>query len=166
MKILTKRLTCLGLYPLLIFGILAVGLQLSAQEEPSTKTAESTAPDIIHFPSPVGEVAFPHRMHSEDLGMDCADCHHPIKAAPIESPHPQYFEKSDVKCQSCHHASDSTSPQQKCAACHDRDAVIPNHELSSKVAIHQTCSGCHEIGTGKDAAASCVVCHSGPKSPW
>jgi len=166
MKIFITRLLRFGLQPVLILGFLAGGLPSSAQEPEQPPAGEVKAPETVDFPSPVGEVVFPHQMHSEDLGMDCEDCHHPIEAPPLESPHPQYFEQSSIKCQTCHHPADTAPQQQKCASCHDSDSVIPNHELSSKVAIHNLCSGCHEIGTGKEASASCVVCHSGPKSPW
>lgn len=156
-----------GLLSLPFFSIIAVAFLVSAQA-PSQQAPENAqkAPETIVFRSPIGQVDFPHQMHSEDLGIDCADCHHPIKAPQLETPHPQYFENSTVHCKTCHHAQNTQPAEQKCSVCHDSEAVIPHHQLSAKVAIHTLCSGCHEIGTGQDASSSCSNCHSGPKSAW
>lgn len=166
MKFSLIRHTRSGFIPALIFSILAVGLLVSAQDAEQNPENQPKAPETIQFPSPIGQVDFPHQMHAEDLGMDCSDCHHPVQAPELQTPHPQYFDQSTVKCQTCHHPAATAPKQQKCSVCHNNEAVIPNHELSAKVAIHTLCSDCHEIGTGKDASESCSFCHSGPKSAW
>ncbi len=124
-------------------------------------------PESVTFPSHVGEVTFPHAMHVDDLGIDCADCHHPVTAPRLTTPHPGYFARCSVPCETCHGAAPERPGDHACASCHT-GAVDAAHDAipSAKVALHRACSACHEIGTGPAASSSCVNCHSGPKKPW
>lgn len=129
-------------------------------------TAPSAPPDVWTFPSHVGEIRFPHSMHTDMFGMDCTECHHPVKAAKLETPHPEYFEGAVVECHSCHAEKPAGAGAMSCAACHPRNGNVLEDRSSARVVLHQTCGECHEIGTGQSASESCSFCHSGPKKPW
>lgn len=128
---------------------------------------EAAPPETVTFPSHVGEVTFPHAMHVEDLGIDCADCHHPVTAPALHTPHPGYFSQCSVPCETCHGAAPERPGEHQCTTCHT-GVVDAAHDAipSAKVALHRTCSACHEIGTGPDASNNCENCHSGPRKPW
>lgn len=153
----------------------AVAPSTAAGAEPTSDTgseASSALPETIRWPSAVGEVVFSHRMHAEDLGAECASCHHGIMAKGLNLPHPGYFEGFWVNCKSCH-SDGATNTQaavgapnagmQVCGSCHPSRTERPNVEmLTTKVAIHRSCWGCHAEGRGAEASAQCTFCHQRP----
>ncbi len=144
----------------------ATAMVLAAGGEGRKQDAQSP-PETVTFPSHVGAVTFPHAMHVEALGIECADCHHPVTAPELSTPHPDYFNQCSVPCETCHGAPAGRTGDHNCASCHV-STVDAAHDAvpSAKVALHRTCSACHEIGTGPDASDNCENCHSGPKEPW
>jgi len=147
-----------------VFGIAIAGA--ADKDAGETPSAKAQPPKVVVFPNRVGEVKFPHAMHIDDLGIDCADCHHPVTAPKLNTPHPQYFKECDIACVTCHHADGTTKATRNCTTCHKQPGPQSAKMLSSKVALHEMCGNCHDIGTGKDASASCSFCHTGPRKPW
>lgn len=148
-------------------AVLGVAAARAADENANTApAAQAQPPKIVVFPNRVGEVDFPHAMHIDDLGIDCGDCHHPVRAPELQTPHPQYFKECQVPCSTCHRADGTTEASHNCASCHKEAGPKSGKMLSSKVALHQMCGNCHEIGTGEDASKSCSFCHTGPRKPW
>ncbi len=124
-------------------------------------------PDTVKFSSHVGEVLFPHALHADDLGIACQDCHHRVTAPALTTPHPTYLEQCSGRCDACHGRKGEEACDHKCGTCHPKAINAAHDEIPSpKVAVHQTCGGCHEIGTGPDASASCSNCHTGPTKGW
>ena len=114
-------------------------------------------------PATVGEARFPHALHADDLGLDCADCHHETDAARLRMPHDEYFEDFWIDCRICHRENGSPTEPQSCGACHHASPTSTTDEtLSAKVVIHSSCWGCHESGTGEEASRSCGFCHQAP----
>lgn len=130
-----------------------------------TKPVAGQAPSQIKIPSSVGEVTFNHQKHIADLGIKCVECHHQINAKKLNTPHPDYLKSSWINCQICHDGSKKTGQAvYACSGCHrDNPTNIADETLSSKVVIHQQCWKCHPVNTGKEASASCGLCHSGKK---
>ncbi len=134
----------------------------------------ASPPGEVHWPSHVGEVLFPHRAHVEELGLDCTECHHPTRAPRLETPHPEYFAGELGRCSLCHRgpvgdrgtAAPSGDQAYRCASCHGPRTTRAGDFPGLKVALHETCGKCHEIGTGPEASARCATCHSGPARPW
>jgi len=134
----------------------------------------ASPPGEVHWPSHVGEVVFPHRAHVEELGLDCAECHHPTRAPKLVTPHPEYFSGEMQRCSLCHRepvasrGSETAAGDQayRCASCHGPRTTRAGDFPGLKVALHETCGKCHEIGTGAAASASCATCHTGPAAPW
>ncbi len=129
----------------------------TAQEEGS---AAPSAAAVITSSSPIGEVRFPHALHAEEIGVECAGCHHETNAARLRLPHEEYFADFWIDCAICHRETDTAAVPQSCGACHH---AVPSSNadetLSAKVVIHQSCWSCHEIGTGREASANCRFCH-------
>jgi Zn finger protein HypA/HybF involved in hydrogenase expression len=123
-------------------------------------------PSERNFPSSVGEVVFHHQMHIKDLAIKCIECHHSIDAKTLVTPHPNYFKSSSIKCEICHSESNATKQNAyTCSGCHGTNPMnIADETLSAKVVIHKQCWKCHQVGTGKEASASCEKCHSGKKT--
>ena len=121
--------------------------------------------DVIQHPSLVGEVIFPHLEHVDDFGMECVECHHEVNAEALDIPHESYFEDFWIKCETCHGNGDRAAAEaMSCGKCHpDQPRSVSDQTLSHKVAVHQNCWDCHDIGTGADASAECAMCHSGPR---
>jgi hypothetical protein len=124
-------------------------------------------PSLITISSPVGEVTFLHEAHFKDRGIQCAECHHQINAKKLQTPHPDYLESSWINCKVCHEEPGKAKQQiYACSQCHRTNPVnIADETLSAKVVIHKQCWKCHEMGTAKEAAKSCELCHSGKKQP-
>ncbi len=153
---------------LLFLGLVVAGLVASVPGGAGEPEPEGGGPpDTVTFPSHVGEVTFPHAMHVEDLGIDCTDCHHPVTAPKLDTPHPKTFESCSVRCDTCHGRKDTEPADHRCTTCHTKTVDAAHDAIPSvKVALHETCFTCHEVGTGPDASGSCANCHSGPKEPW
>ena len=118
------------------------------------------------FPSSAGEVVFHHQMHTKDLSIKCAECHHQINAKKLSTPHPDYFNSSAIKCEICHKDAEKISQKAYvCSECHrSSPANIADETLSAKVVVHKQCWKCHPVSTGKDASKGCEKCHSGKKT--
>jgi hypothetical protein len=136
-------------------GALILGIA-SAQDMQEQKLTP-----IIRSPSSVGEVAFPHQFHFEDLELECQACHHDINAATLRMPHEDYFEDFWIDCRICHKDEGSAvSEPQSCSNCHhDSPTDIADETLSAKVVVHKQCWECHELEKGEEASRGCKVCH-------
>jgi len=140
-------------HPGLTSGAVRVG-----DSQPAEEVATRTAPSLM------GETIFPHDEHSEELEVECEECHHETNAAPLEFPHPAMFDDFWVDCQICHHPEGAARLEpQACSNCHSattKDAA--DETLSAKVVIHKRCWSCHEVGVGEEASDACQDCHTGP----
>ena len=118
-------------------------------------------PDEIIIESSVGNVLFPHKVHVEDIAVECVECHHQIHAMDLDTPHADYLTSSWINCQICHSTDSETKEKYyKCSDCHHSDPNdIADETLSSKVVIHKNCWSCHATGTGVEASKGCVDCH-------
>ena len=144
---------------------------------PPPRVLAASPPVEVRWPSHVGEVVFPHRLHVEDLGLECNSCHHPTRAPKLVTPHPRILAGETQGCALCHRedvkpgkARSAEGKQDgrayRCEACHGPRTTRAGDFPGLRVALHATCGTCHEIGTGAEASASCATCHSGPPKPW
>jgi len=180
----------LGWAPSLLLAVLSVFLMLrevgspdapasaTAAPPPATPTQAAGSPaidpgdgpnqDTITFWARIGVVEFPHKMHSEDFGMECVECHHETNAAALHMPHQDYFDDFWIDCSTCHKSNgDTVLGPQACSGCHHANPTgIADETLSSKVVIHTLCWDCHDSGVGVDASESCASCHSGEKTSF
>ena len=131
------------------------------EEQTDASPANPGMPDVVTFNSSVGHVLFPHKLHVEDLELECVKCHHQISAVKLETPHPDYLESSWINCQLCHDPNQQTDKTYyKCSECHhETPDNIEDETLSSKVVTHKSCWACHESGTGVEASKGCRGCH-------
>jgi hypothetical protein len=121
-------------------------------------------PDEIKTPSHIGEVYFPHRAHSEEFDVECAGCHHRIRASTLNIPHSFTTRDNWKDCTFCHNPDTQGQDLYSCRNCHNKlDKNYMKQALSYKVVIHKSCEECHEIGKGVEASKSCKFCHTGPK---
>ena len=136
-------------------GAALIGI-VSAQD-----TQEKQLTPIIKSPSSVGEVAFPHQFHFEDLELECQTCHHETNASALRMPHGEYFDDFWIDCRICHRSDGSSVSQpQPCSDCHhDSPTGIADETLSAKVVVHKKCWECHELEKGEKASQSCADCH-------
>lgn len=157
----TRRLTIAGLA--FWAGVaLALGAAGAASDAPGAPPPDGE----IVSPSPIGEVRFPHAMHAEELGLECAECHHETDAAELRMPHQEYLEDFWIDCGSCHRKGDAPAEPRGCGECHHASpASNADETLSAKVVIHRSCWGCHESGRGEEAGRSCGFCHAGAPEP-
>jgi hypothetical protein len=121
-----------------------------------------TAPiPVIRSHSSIGDVAFPHQFHFEDLEFECQTCHHETNASALRMPHKDYFDDFWIDCRICHRSDGSTvSRPQSCSNCHhDSPTDIADETLSAKVVIHKKCWECHELEKGEEASRGCSECH-------
>ncbi|HEY7532442.1 MAG TPA: cytochrome c3 family protein [Nitrospiraceae bacterium] len=131
------------------------------------KSDTGQIPSLMTISSAVGEVTFLHEAHFKDRGIQCAECHHQINAKKLQTPHADYLQSSWINCKVCHEEQGKTKEQiYTCSKCHRTSPVnIADETLSAKVVIHKQCWKCHEVGTAKEAAKSCELCHSNKKQP-
>jgi hypothetical protein len=135
---------------------------LTKEEVPSVSPAVIDGmPDEIIIESSVGNVLFPHKVHVEEIEVECAECHHQIHAMDLDTPHADYLASSWINCQICHSTNSETKEKYyKCSDCHHSDLDdIADETLSSKVVVHKNCWNCHESGTGVKASEGCTECH-------
>ena len=133
----------------------------SVDESSDSPATNPDLPNMVTFESSVGDVHFPHKLHVEDLELECMECHHQIHAVVLDTPHPDYMESSWIKCQICHELNSEMSKKYyKCSDCHHSDLEnIADETLSSKVVVHKSCWKCHASGTGVQASEGCADCH-------
>ena len=149
------RLACVALGLLLVGGTGVLAEAGTAQ----------TGPETVRWSSSVGEVVFAHQRHAEEFGAECVSCHHETVAANLAVPHPDYFDGFWVDCKGCHTGASAPAVESKCAACHPERVSGLNQEMpTAKVAIHRSCWGCHDRGTGSEASKQCGFCHQRPAS--
>lgn len=131
------------------------------EEQPAEAAVELDIPDVVSYPSSVGDVQFTHRKHAVEQEIECVECHHQIHANDLATPHPDYMTSSWVSCKTCHDTNTTNSEKYyRCAVCHLPDPDdISDETLSSKVVTHTSCWNCHETGTGVDASRGCAECH-------
>ena len=139
----------------LLLGSISVHSAL-IQEETQIKPKE-----IIISPSTLGAVTFPHKLHFDDLEIECATCHHETNAARLEMPHENYYINFRINCRLCHKMDGTTATQaQSCSNCHlESPESSADEDLSAKVVIHKHCWECHEINVGAKAGQGCIICH-------
>jgi|SaaInl7_200m_RNA_FD_contig_71_90005_length_2128_multi_7_in_0_out_0_2 hypothetical protein len=120
--------------------------------------ATASEPPLV--PEAIGEVSFPHELHTEDLEIECAECHHEINADVLEFPHEDYFEDFWIDCRVCHRPDGEPATARNCTHCHHQaPADVADQTLSAKVVIHTRCWNCHEVGAGATASQTCGDCH-------
>ena len=135
----------------------AVLLALAALGIVTVGADDAPTPEILQLE----DVSFPHQLHFDDFGIECGECHHETNAAKLAIPHPSYFEDFWIDCQICHHTQSTLRQPQKCSSCHpDAPFNTADETLSAKVAIHQSCWSCHEIGKATEASVNCAICHA------
>ncbi|MFH1809791.1 MAG: cytochrome c3 family protein [Pseudomonadota bacterium] len=140
----------------------------NAQAVPSVAAEPTAIKETITFESVMGRVEFAHRQHVEEFGVECASCHHEVRARELKTPHDRYLRNLPVDCARCHHAGDAAHKIQACSNCHDAAASIPGPDdlrMGARAAVHLTCAACHEFGQGCEASQKCITCHAGPKKP-
>jgi hypothetical protein len=141
----------LGVFMALALVLLGFGIAAGQDDE---------IPDVLHMPTAVGDVEFPHLLHIEDIEVECAECHHETKAAELDMPHEHFFDDFWIQCQTCHVPGGEPMQEQACSKCHLRNHDnFSDETLSAKAVIHKSCWECHEAGIGSDASAVCGDCH-------
>ena len=163
----TKNIPASLLIAILLVAMPPLGVQSKDPQAGSLAGKASAFEPEVTTEEPgslMGEVIFPHDEHSEEMEVECEECHHETNAASLEFPHPQLFTDFWVDCQICHHEPGAPDLEpQSCSSCHratTEDAA--DETLSAKVVIHQLCWSCHEIGVGAEASEVCEDCHTGP----
>jgi hypothetical protein len=152
---------------LLITALLSFTPALGGQSQTQGTEGETSLDEPRSPPdaeaSPLGEVVFPHDEHSDEMDVECEECHHETNASPLAYPHPELFTDFWVDCQICHHEPGATDLEpQACSNCHHATTEDAADEtLSAKVVIHELCWSCHEIGVGAEASDACEDCHTG-----
>ncbi len=166
MKSRAKLLGILVLVPLASVSLTTADSEEAEESAPEAIEAEGahTAPPVAQrATSMMGELIFDHEMHTDELELECDECHHETNAVPLDTPHEEYFHDLWIDCGACHHEAGSPDLEpQSCYDCHDlklRD--IADERLSPKVILHKNCWTCHEVETGVEASESCELCHSG-----
>lgn len=110
------------------------------------------------------DVLFNHKSHKDDIGFECADCHHDATCAHCHNPTAPEVTKLPKKprysvCSSCHVMND-------CRRCHPGDEEHFNHAQTGfplkEYHIRLSCNKCHK-GEGHKSAQehNCKSCHSG-----
>ena len=107
------------------------------------------------------EVDFPHRLHVQDVGIECSKCHSPEKHKM------RIVTKSE--CMKCHHESKDID----CAHCHRAQQALyegkvrvfgVSPQADSMAQAGTKCVECHELKKGTQTVltvkAKCEECHS------
>lgn len=110
-----------------------------------------------------GRVVFNHRMHAEDYGVQCEQCHHENAAArpdpkPCASCHGQDIDETFVKT----HQNSFAGDPQACLTCHHRE-LTPKwdkemHERHAEM-YTDSCQSCHHDSSIEPEPTSCSSCH-------
>ena len=79
---------------------------------PAAPTGESDGMILL------GDVAFPHELHYDDLELECVTCHHETSAASLRVPHREYFADSWARCTKCHAEGVEPTASLACGSCH------------------------------------------------
>ncbi len=105
-------------------------------------------------------IKFPHQLHSNQMGIECTQCH------PPEKHRAGIVDKKG--CKDCHHTPQTAT----CRGCHPYQDAIYHGDMnilgikasSDIMAKDVSCRGCHELKEGKHTidfiSARCVSCHN------
>lgn len=144
----------------LLFAGAVVGyaIPVEKQEVPARVILDNTG----------GRVVFAHKVHAEEYGFDCEDCHHDgvdgETYLPCGACHPTEF---DERFRADH--PKAFPDREACLRCHD---VVPEGPLSAEErpdaefipvrgeAFHALCVGCHEENGGPFGDDACYQCHA------
>jgi hypothetical protein len=109
---------------------------------------------------------FNHKVHSEDYGLECSQCHHDYVAGKPGGLEPcgdchlrdsgdesilNYMDAFHRQCIGCHEEMGLSPGKTECAGCH-----TPRKKID---AFHEQCMGCHaDLGAGP-GESDCKTCH-------
>jgi len=143
-----------------IFLLAAAGVPANGVGGTQSVPQPQRAPGVTSL-SFIGEATFDHRLHFENLQIECKACHHETNAAALKMPHTRYFDDFWIDCSICHKSGRTAlAKPQSCSMCHHGSpATIADETLSAKVVIHKKCWECHESGRGQKASNGCTTCH-------
>ncbi|MCL7487438.1 MAG: hypothetical protein M8357_04595 [Desulfobulbaceae bacterium] len=93
-------------------------------DSPDMCSACHSAPNTIVFTKPVKAVIFDHKMHVEDMGFNCGDCHSDLFKMHIgsaeENPDAFIMEAlyNGEYCGACHDGDSAFASDTRCTTCH------------------------------------------------
>jgi c(7)-type cytochrome triheme protein len=93
-------------------------------DSPDMCSACHSAPNTIVFTKPVKAVVFDHKMHVEDMGFNCGDCHSDLFKMHIgaaeENPDAFIMEAlyKGEYCGACHDGDSAFASDTRCTTCH------------------------------------------------
>ncbi len=117
-----------GLLFLLVFlvaGLLVYNFPTLSQENPSTAEEEEAEypTELIVFTQPLKAVSFDHKLHVEEAGLSCEDCHEELFE--MEAGTTQENEDFTMEalyegkyCGACHDGESAFASNTRCATCH------------------------------------------------
>jgi hypothetical protein len=125
---------------LLIVGVMSYGAFSAKKPDEPVRVFYSTLG---------GKVVFDHKIHADDYGISCNDCHH----------HPEEDESAIRSCGDCHLKESDMPLAQSCLECHDMDEIESTEMLKQSDAFHQQCADCHEQNDAGPRGQDCSLCH-------
>ena len=106
----------------ILAGLLFYSLPSMSQEENGEEEAEYPTEPII-FTQPLKAVLFDHKIHVEEAGLSCEDCHEEV--FPMEAGSTQENEDFTMEalyngkyCGTCHDGESAFASNTRCATCH------------------------------------------------
>ena len=106
----------------ILAGLLFYSLPSMSQEENGEEEAEYPTEPII-FNQPLKAVLFDHKIHVEEAGLSCEDCHEEV--FPMEAGSTQENEDFTMEalyngkyCGACHDGESAFASNTRCATCH------------------------------------------------
>ncbi len=107
-----------------LVGLLVYSLPTMSQEGNGNGEEEADYPtEPIIFTKPVKAVLFEHKIHVEDAGLSCDDCHEEV--FPMEAGATQENEDFTMEslyngkyCGTCHDGDSAFASNTRCATCH------------------------------------------------
>ena len=133
------------------------------------------------------EVKFSHRLHAEDVGVECKDCHPGVAESKsgaddllptMEQCAACHAVENTDECSKCHTDVDKPRPFERvakyspkfnhakhlergvaCETCHDQIAKADTAG-TEKLPVMEACVKCHD---GMQAEKACIACHENPK---
>ena len=115
-----KTWLLLGIF--ILTGLLFYSLPSMSQEENGEEEAEYPTEPII-FTQPLKAVLFDHKIHVEEAGLSCEDCHEEV--FPMEAGTTQENEDFTMEalyngkyCGTCHDGESAFASNTRCATCH------------------------------------------------
>ncbi|OAQ20688.1 cytochrome c3 family protein [Thermosulfurimonas dismutans] len=115
-----KIFLLLGIF--FVIGLFFHSLPSMSQEGSSEEEAEYPTEPII-FTQPLKAVLFEHKIHVEEAGLSCEDCHEEV--FPMEAGSTQENEDFTMEalyngkyCGTCHDGESAFASNTRCATCH------------------------------------------------